>query len=109
MNLSSYVVINKSLAKVGSSIVARKLAPEARKGVAQIRIKEEPFQLTEHIRRASAAVTAHDLNQYRRVIHTIKLQESSTSWLEWMLSEAAAGDCRDTMSGGKYEVQRYNT
>jgi len=102
MRLSDFVILNKSLAAVARSMNILQAVEDVEQKVPQIRLKENPYVLTEKSKRCMAAVTAHDLNQYKRHIYTIGLQENVTSWLDELLRAGKEVE-------GCYEIPRNRT
>lgn len=102
MKLADYVMLNESLAAVGRSVNVLQTVEVAEQKVPQVRLKESPYLLTERSKRCMVAVSAHDLNQYKRHIYTIGLQENMTSWLDELLRI-------DKEVEGCYEISRDRT
>ena len=87
MNLSDYTVLNQSLLDLVHSVNVLKAVPSTSEPVSQIRLKENPYIITTSSKRALNAVTAHDLNQYRKQIVQIKLNEDIETWHDILLEE----------------------
>lgn len=85
MNLHSYVILNMGLEEVGRSINLLNVAEEQKTYVPQLTLEPALYKITEAVRRSTAAVTAHDLSQYRNQSHTIRLQENVSTWLDELL------------------------
>lgn len=50
-----------------------------------VRLEEKSFVLTDTIKRTCEVVTAHNVNQYKKTFHSIKLREKSEIWLQKLL------------------------
>ena len=85
LNLHSYVILNMGLEEVGRSINLLNVAEEQKTYVPQLTLEPALYEITEAVRRSTAAVTAHDLSQYRNQSHTIRLQENVSTWLDELL------------------------
>lgn len=51
----------------------------------QIRLEDTVFLLTEDLNRVTAAVTAHNLEEYRNPLYRIKLTQDVKCWLDAIL------------------------
>lgn len=74
----------KSLIVVAESINPIEPVREE-KSVPYVRLEEKSFVLTDTIKRTCEVVTAHNINQYKRTFHSIKLLEKSEIWLQKLL------------------------
>lgn len=85
LNLYSFVTLNRGLEEVGRSINFLNVVKEQEVYVPQLTMEPTLYEITEAVRRSTAAVTAHDLSQYRNQSHTIRLQEDVSTWLDELL------------------------
>lgn len=81
---TAYSILDAQILEVAKSINVLNEAPTPT-AVSQIRLEEVPFVVTDEIKRNCAAVTAHNLEQYKNVQHSIKLKEDVTSWIDVLL------------------------
>lgn len=85
MNLNSFVVLNRGLEEIGKSINLLNVAEEQKPYIPQLKLESTLFEITEAVKRSTAAITAHDLSQYRNQSYTIRLQEDIKTWLDELL------------------------
>lgn len=102
LNLSSYITLNRSLENVGRSINVLCAVEDAMPYIPQIRLEQSPFEVTENMARTTAAITAHDLLQYRNHGYSIRLEEDIVTWLDELL-------VIDRMEVAVDEIQRFST
>ena len=82
--IDAYTLIDRAVLAVAKSInILNEVEDEKRTDY--VRLEENPFVLTEDIKRVCQVVTAHDLREYRNKFHSIKLEEAATSWLQLLL------------------------
>ena len=77
---SAYMAINKSLIESLKAINTISLVEEP-DPVSYVRVEESPYVLTEETRRVCGVVSAHKLEEYRNAFYSIKLKDSTASWL----------------------------
>lgn len=78
-------IILGSVLEVIQSIIPLEEAPEVAKSDF-IRLVESPFELTDSIKRGCAAITAHNLDQYRNPYHSIRLKDDIEIDLDCLLA-----------------------
>ena len=89
---SAYAVLGKSVLEVLDS-TNRLNTVEEPKVERIVRLKENPFVLTEETERVCASViTAHNLSDYRNSFHSIKLKHQTDSWLLALLDMTKGED-----------------
>lgn len=84
--ISAYQVINQSTLAVVQSLNTLNVVEERQSKPAEyIRVKENPFNLTDGVKQHAQVAAAHNLNQYKNQFHSIKLEEEADSWLLHLL------------------------
>lgn len=82
--LGVYSIINKTLLDTIDSINILEKVEEPKVNN-YIHLVDEPFILSENIERFSKVVTAHKLSQYVNKIHSVKLDDDITTWLDLLV------------------------
>ena len=78
--ISTYQTINNATLAVLRSTNKLTITSEEKKEV-PARLVDSPLVITEEIISSRAAITAHDLQQYRVEFYSITLKDSVDSWL----------------------------
>lgn len=84
LNATRYRMLDKMLIDVADAVVLL-TQPEVKKKSRSVRLEVNPHSISVDSIRNSSVVTAHDLRQYRKHIHTVQLEENYSSWLEELL------------------------
>lgn len=85
--LDVYLTSARSILSVGKNINILDTVEDAPEPVAYIKLKEQPFIVSEDVEYFTKVVTAHKLTQYRNKIHTVSLEEDIETWLDALIEE----------------------
>lgn len=85
--LDVYLVSAQSILSIGRSINILDTVDGTTEPVAYVKLKEQPFIVSEEVEYFTNVVTAHKLSQYKNKIHTITLEENIETWLDALIED----------------------
>lgn len=88
--LEAYKTSLDTILSLGKNICILDLVERSVKDVAYVRLKPQPFELSEEIEYHTRVVTAHKLSQYVNKIHSVQLEEDVETWLDILIADDIA-------------------